>query len=127
MLYPRSTEEHLDPALFKNPTSEYRGAPFWAWNGELKEDQLLRQVDIFRDMGMGGFHIHARNGLATAYLGEEFMRLVKAAHNRGAQNQMLTWLYDEDRYPSGNGGRPGHRRPGRLGAVLSAVYPPRLR
>ncbi|MGI6652815.1 MAG: hypothetical protein ACOX55_01680 [Christensenellales bacterium] len=109
MLYPRSTDEHLDPMLFQNPTSEYRGAPFWAWNCELKEDKLLRQVDIFRDMGMSGFHIHARNGLATEYLGEEFMRLVQASHDRGAQNRMLTWLYDEDRYPS---------HPARLGAWL---------
>ena len=104
MLYPKSTEEHLNPELFRNPTSEYRGVPFWAWNRELKEDQLLRQIDYFKEMGMGGYHIHARNGLATEYMGEEFMRLVRASHDKGAQNHMLTWLYDEDRYPSGMAG-----------------------
>jgi len=104
MLYPKNTSEHLDPKLFENPSAEYRGAPFWAWNCELKEAQLLRQIDYFKEMGMGGYHIHARNGLATAYLGEEFMRLVKVSHGKGMQNDMLTWLYDEDRYPSGTAG-----------------------
>ncbi len=104
MLYPQNMSERLDRELFHSPTPEYRGAPFWAWNCALKKDQLLRQIDYLREMGMGGFHIHARNGLATEYMGEEFLRLVKAAHDKGAQNCMLTWLYDEDRYPSGTAG-----------------------
>lgn len=104
MLYPRNTSQRLDRELFQTPTSEYRGAPFWAWNCELKEDQLLRQIDCLKEMGMGGFHIHARNGLATEYMGAEFLRLVKACHDKGVQNGMLTWLYDEDRYPSGTAG-----------------------
>lgn len=36
MLYPRSAEEALSEELFKNPSSEYRGAPFWAWNCALE-------------------------------------------------------------------------------------------
>jgi hypothetical protein len=31
MLYPKNALP-FDTDLFKNPTSEYRGAPFWAWN-----------------------------------------------------------------------------------------------
>ena len=104
MLYPKNENVKLDMELFNQPTAEYRGAPFWSWNCLLREDQLLRQVDAFKEMGMGGFHIHARNGLATEYMGEEFLRLVKASHDRGVQNEMLTWLYDEDRYPSGTAG-----------------------
>lgn len=33
MLYPKNQRKTLSRELFKNPTSEYRGAPFWAWNG----------------------------------------------------------------------------------------------
>ena len=41
MLYPRNLSKELDRELFKNPTSEYRGTPFWAWNGKL-EKEILR-------------------------------------------------------------------------------------
>ena len=32
MLYPKK-QEPLTLEDFQNPGSEYRGAPFWAWNG----------------------------------------------------------------------------------------------
>jgi hypothetical protein len=50
--YPKSSEPYSSE-LFQNPTSEYRGCPFWAWNNKLNMEQLLRQVDIFAEMGMG--------------------------------------------------------------------------
>ena len=53
--YPKSTAP-FSAELFKNPTSEYRGCPFWAWNTKLDQAQLLRQIDYFEAMGMGGFH-----------------------------------------------------------------------
>ncbi|MCL2571388.1 MAG: hypothetical protein FWE11_03215 [Defluviitaleaceae bacterium] len=104
MLYPKKSEPHLTEALFFAPGAEYRGAPFWAWNCKLDEEQLLRQIEQLKAMGLGGFMIHARNGLATEYMGEEFMSLVKACVDKGKQENMLTWLYDEDRYPSGSAG-----------------------
>ena len=66
--------------------------------------QLLRQIDVFRAMGFGGFHIHARTGLETEYLGDEFMAAVVACTERAAKLSMLAWLYDEDRWPSGFAG-----------------------
>lgn len=54
--YPKSTAPFCAD-LFKNPTSEYRGCPFWAWNNKLDKAQLLRQIDYFKAMGMGGFHV----------------------------------------------------------------------
>ena len=49
--------------LFENPSKEYRGKPFWAWNGKLTEEELLRQIDIFEQMGFGGFFMHSRTCL----------------------------------------------------------------
>ena len=89
---------------FKTPLALHRGAPFWSWNGDLEKDELLRQIDVFAEMGIGGYHIHSRTGLGTEYLGEEFMDLVKACRDHGASKGMLTWLYDEDRWPSGAAG-----------------------
>lgn len=91
-------------ALFQNPPSKYRGAPFWSWNCKLNKEQLIPQVEYFKEMGMGGFHIHARTGLDTPYLGEEFMDAVIACVEKAKQENMLVYLYDEDRWPSGFGG-----------------------
>ena len=90
--------------LFKNPPAKFRGAPFWAWNTKLEKAELLRQIDIFKEMGIGGFHIHCRSGLETEYLGEEYMELVGACNEKAKREEMLCYLYDEDRWPSGFGG-----------------------
>ena len=94
----------FDPALFASPSAEYRGAPLWSWNTKLSKERLLRQIDYFAEMGMGGFHIHSRVGLDTAYLGDEFMDLVVACMEYAKGKQLLTYLYDEDRWPSGCAG-----------------------
>lgn len=90
--------------LFQNPPAQYRGAPFWSWNCRLDPEILPEQIDAFKAMGFGGYHIHSRIGLATEYLGEEFMECVKRSNEYGKQLGMLTWLYDEDTYPSGFAG-----------------------
>ncbi len=104
MLYPKKRSKTLDPALFKNPTSEYRGTPFWAWNCQLEEKELLRQLDVLKEMGFGGGHIHVRTGMATPYLSKEYLDLVASCLKKARRNKMLTWLYDEDRWPSGAAG-----------------------
>ncbi len=90
--------------LFANPSSLYRDTPFWSWNCELKTDQLKRQILNFKKMGMGGFHMHARTGLGTPYLSEEFMKRVSECVETAKAEKMLAWLYDEDRWPSGGAG-----------------------
>lgn len=104
MLYPHVHDAELSRELFENPGSEYRCTPFWAWNGKLDKDELLRQIDIFKEMGMGGFHMHTRSGMSTRYLSEDFMSLVKACRDKAIDENMLCWLYDEDRWPSGAAG-----------------------
>lgn len=90
--------------LFKNPTAEYRGKPFWSWNGKLEKSELLRQIEVFRQMGMGGYFCHSRIGLETEYLGNEWFDLINSCAEKGASLGMETWLYDEDRWPSGIAG-----------------------
>lgn len=86
---------------FENPPSEYRGAPFWAWNCKLDKETILKQIDYFEEMGIGGFTMHCRTGLDTPYLGDEFMELVKVCVDRAKEKNMKAYLYDEDRWPSG--------------------------
>lgn len=90
--------------LLKNPPAAYRAAPFWAWNGDLKKAELVRQVSEMARGGMGGFFMHVRYGLENEYLSPEFMELVKAVVETAEKKKMEAWLYDEDRWPSGFAG-----------------------
>ena len=89
---------------FERPGPEYRGKPFWAWNGSLEESELRRQIRVIRRMGLGGFFMHSRVGLATPYLSEEWFQLVRACVDEARRYKMEAWLYDEDRWPSGAAG-----------------------
>lgn len=89
---------------FHNPSAAYRGKPFWAWNGKLEEQELLRQIDVLHEMGFGGFFMHSRTGLQTEYLGEDWFRLTDACIKRAQELGMEPWIYDEDRWPSGCAG-----------------------
>lgn len=104
MLYKKNQTPSLDKSLFSSPTSEYRCTPFWAWNDKLKADELCRQIDEMKEMGFGGFHMHTRSGMATPYLSDEFMDLIKTCNEKAKKENMLAWLYDEDRWPSGAAG-----------------------
>jgi len=89
---------------FACPGSPYRGKPFWAWNGKLEEAELRRQVRVLKQMGLGGFFMHSRVGLDTAYLGDEWFRCVRACIDEAKKQGLEAWLYDEDRWPSGAAG-----------------------
>ncbi len=104
MLYEESREPVLREELFRTPTSAYRGTPFWSWNCRVTKELIREQMEIFRKMGFGGAHLHPRTGLENEYLGEEFLDLVKYADEQAKERDMLCWLYDEDRYPSGAAG-----------------------
>ena len=100
--------------LFRDPPARLRGKPFWAWNAALHEDELRRQIRVFKDMGFGGFFMHARVGLDTPYLGREWFDCVRACIDEAQAQGMEAWLYDEDRWPSGSAGGlvtrdPAHR------------------
>ncbi len=84
--------------------TRHRARPFWSWNTEVTPEKVRSQIKMFSDMGMGGFVIHSRNGLRTEYMGERFMDMVRLSVEYAESLGLKVWLYDEDRWPSGNGG-----------------------
>ena len=97
----------MDEALRKrleNPEAKYLGKPFWSWNGDLRKEELLRQIEVMKEMGFGGFFMHSRTGLITEYMGEKWFSLIRACAEYGNKLGMEAWLYDEDRWPSGTCG-----------------------
>ncbi|MBN2658986.1 MAG: hypothetical protein JXR86_18170 [Spirochaetales bacterium] len=89
---------------FRNPGAEYRGLPFWAWNDEMDNEEIARQIELFREMGFGGYFMHSRVGLKTPYLSPTWFTAIKAGIEAGRKRGMHPWLYDEDRWPSGSAG-----------------------
>lgn len=109
---------------FRNPGVEWRGKPFWSWNGKLEKDELLRQINVMKDMGMGGFFMHSRTGLETEYLGDEWFDLINECADYGASLGLEAWLYDEDRWPSGLAGGIVSKHPEfRQKAILLEIDP----
>jgi hypothetical protein len=94
----------MEPNTFRNPPKQYRPSPFWSWNDDLKEDELRWQVRDMKEKGFGGYFMHSRSGLITEYLSEAWMKCIAATLDEGKKQDMESWLYDEDRWPSGAAG-----------------------
>ncbi len=87
----------------KNPSSKYRPVPFWSWNTKLDTEETKWQINEMKNVGMGGFFMHARGGLTTPYLGKEWMDNVSASIEEAEKLDMHAWGYDENGWPSGFG------------------------
>ncbi|MBQ7637340.1 MAG: hypothetical protein IJS90_00380 [Clostridia bacterium] len=97
--------------IFTDPGAQYRGKPFWSWNGELRPEELIRQAHIMKQMGLGGFFMHSRLGLITEYLGDEWFDCINKVADAAEKDGMEAWLYDEDRWPSGSAGGKATENP----------------
>ena len=86
---------------FFDPSADRRPLSFWSLNDRLTEEELLAQIESMKAAGWGGFFLHARGGLLTPYMGEEWMRLCRACIDKAKEEGMYAWLYDENGWPSG--------------------------
>ena len=92
----------LKTALLKQlPIDEYRPLPFWSWNGDLQERELVDQVIWIKENGFGGYFMHARGGLQTDYLSKKWFDCIDACVKAGRELGMQSWAYDENGWPSG--------------------------
>ena len=88
----------------KTVESKYRPIPFWSWNEKLDPDETERQIREMNAAGIGGFFMHARGGLQTKYMGEEWHENIRRSVDTATELGMKPWVYDEDGWPSGFGG-----------------------
>lgn len=89
---------------FLSPGDAYSPLPFWFWNDQLTENEILRQIQDFYAHGVAGFVIHPRKGLPRTipYLSDRYMRFVLTAVKEAHRLGMRVVLYDEAMYPSGS-------------------------
>ena len=88
---------------FKNVPKKYRPVPFWSWNEKLNIEETKRQIDIMDNVGIGGFFMHARGGLQTEYMKDEWFENISVSVKEGNKRKMSAWAYDENGWPSGFG------------------------
>lgn len=79
--------EELKKDIDKNSIT-HGSLPFWSWNDRLDEDELRRQIRIMKKLGMNGFFMHARCGLETEYLSDEWYSCVKACIDEAKKQGM---------------------------------------
>ncbi len=88
----------------KQNAISYGSLPFWSWNDRLEEGELRRQIRNMHDLGMNGFFMHARVGLVTEYMSDEWYDAVGVCIDEAKKLGMEAWAYDEHGYPSGFAG-----------------------
>lgn len=123
-----ATDEFLDPPR------EFSVMPFWFWNDDLQDAEIVRQIADFEAHGVYGFVIHPRIGLPKE-IGWLSPRMISAMHvaiEEAARRKMHVLLYDEGMYPSGSSSgqvvarNPAHAARG-LGKIdLAAGQQPKL-
>lgn len=89
---------------FKNPSNQYRPIPFWSWNDKLEKDELEYQIEQMKKVRVGGYFMHARSGLKTEYLSEEWFDCIKTGIEAAKKTGLDAWAYDEEGWPSGFAG-----------------------
>lgn len=75
--------------------------PFWSWNDRLEKEELVKQIELMKESGIEGFFMHARGGLKTEYMGDDWFDCIKACMDKADELNMEAWAYDENGWPSG--------------------------
>ncbi|MBQ8333119.1 MAG: hypothetical protein IJX93_05035, partial [Clostridia bacterium] len=88
----------------KSIAPSYGSIPFWSWNDKLEENELRHQIRVMKSLGMNGFFMHARGGLETEYLSDEWFDCINVCVDEAKKLGMEAWSYDENGWPSGFAG-----------------------
>ncbi len=88
----------------KENSLKYGSIPFWSWNDKLEPEELKRQIKNMHDLKIAGFFMHARGGLETEYLSDEWYEATRVCIEEAKKYGMEAWAYDENGWPSGFAG-----------------------
>jgi len=86
---------------FSDPPKEMGILPFWFWNGDLEEQEMLWQMREYYDRGIRGLFLHGRFGLTVPYLSDEWFERTKFVVEKAKDIGLDIWIYDEMNWPSG--------------------------
>lgn len=86
---------------FQDPPRKYSPEPFWFWNGKMEPDKVAEQVRRMVDQHVFGAFLHARDGLETPYLSEEWWQAVGGGVAEARRLGFSFDFVDEYDWPSG--------------------------
>lgn len=99
-------------ANFKTPPPQYGMILWWGWDGPMTDTVIKRDLDRIKAMGFRGVMIEAGYGMTAKYLSPEWFAMVKVAVGEAKKRDMIVWIEDEGKYPSGfSGGKFSNERP----------------
>lgn len=97
--------------LFRDPAPQYRPYARWWWNGlRLDENEILRELDIMKEMGLGGVEINSIRFPDEAdtlgykvmpYLSDDWARMVRVAADGCRDRGMVCDMIGGSGWPFG--------------------------
>ncbi|MCC6396928.1 MAG: hypothetical protein IT282_07900 [Bacteroidetes bacterium] len=90
---------------FAEPPGSMGIIPFWFWNGDMDEQEMMWQLKEYKAKGIDAIFIHGRFGLTVPYVSDAWFEKVKAAVNMAKSIGIDAWVYDEMNWPSGTAQR----------------------
>jgi hypothetical protein len=95
---------------FRAPIVEL--APFWFWNGDMRPEEMERQLRAMKEAGINSVVFHPRSGMGGEfghgemeyYLSETYFDRFKSALETCRRLGLKVIIYDEYNWPSGQAG-----------------------
>jgi hypothetical protein len=105
-----AADQGIDAGQFRAPVVTL--APFWFWNGDMRPEEMERQLRAMKEAGINSVVFHPRSGLGgdfghgemEYYLSETYFDRFKSALETSRRLGLKVILYDEYNWPSGQGG-----------------------
>jgi hypothetical protein len=86
---------------FQDPPRKYSPEPFWFWNGRMEGEKVAEQVRQMVDQHVFGAFLHARDGLETPYLSEDWWKAIRGGLAEARRLGFSFNFVDEYDWPSG--------------------------
>jgi hypothetical protein len=98
---------------FVDPPRDFSPMPFWFWNGKMEGPKIQAEIRDMASQHVYGSFLHARDGLETPYLSDEWWNAIGAGLEQAKRSGFEFNFVDEYDWPSGevrNVWMPGHHQ-----------------
>lgn len=86
---------------FIDPPRDFSPMPFWFWNGKMEGPIIQQEIRDMVDQHIYGAFLHARDGLQTPYLSEDWFKAFGAGLEQSKKSGFEFNFVDEYDWPSG--------------------------
>lgn len=93
-----------DKAAFKNPSKQFMPMPFWHMNGDLNDNEIVRQMKDAKRMNFSGLAILPMYNMTPEFLSDPYFEKYQLILETAKKMDMNIILYDDTGFPSGTAG-----------------------